>query len=178
MNNAQAITEVRAILNRRYANYNQLPNPERVLLAAAVLADDIQVREVGGNNKGEWVEAILEGVKLGEGYPWCAAFIEFCCDVAGFTAGPTDRASAAVDSWLTWARMEGRVTSNPKRGDLCLWKRSTGNHIGIVTDLTITSIMSIEGNTTPGATGNQRDGGGCYRRTRLRNSWTHFISLG
>ena len=66
MNNAQAITEVRTILNRRYQNYNQLPNSERVLLAAAVLADDIQVREVGGNNKGEWVEAILEGVKLGE----------------------------------------------------------------------------------------------------------------
>ena len=44
MNNAQAITEVRAILNRRYQDYNQLPNSERVLLAAAVLADDIQVR--------------------------------------------------------------------------------------------------------------------------------------
>ena len=177
MDNATAIKLVRSILLERYPNYSTLEGSERVLLAASVLADDIQVREVGGNNMGPWVEAILEGVRLEGGYPWCAAFIEFCCDVAGYNGGPTDRASAAVDSWLTWAKMEGRVTSKPVRGALCLWKKASGNHIGIVSSTTITHVESIEGNTTPGAMGNQRDGGGCYRRIRLKASWTHYIKL-
>jgi hypothetical protein len=176
MTTQEGILKVRAILEERYANYWQLPGKERVLLAAAVLADDIKVRETS-NNHGEWVEAILGAVNLPEGYPWCAAMIEFCCDVAKYEAGPSDRASAAVDSWYQWAKANGKITANPSRGDLCLWKRAGGNHIGIINQAGRAILDSIEGNTTPGVVGNQRDGGGCYRRTRSKTSWTHFIVL-
>ena len=176
MTTQEAITKVREILLARYANYWQLEGKERVVLAASVLADDIKVRETS-NNHGEWVEAILGAVNLPGGYPWCAALIEFCCDVAKYEAGPSDRASAAVDSWYQWAKANGRITDKPERGYLCLWRRAGGNHIGIINQAGRAILDSIEGNTTPGVVGNQRDGGGCYRRTRSKTSWTHFIAL-
>ena len=157
MTTQEAIIKVREILLARYANYWQLEGKERVVLAASVLADDIKVRETS-NNHGEWVEAILGAVNLPGGYPWCAALIEFCCDVAKYEGGPSDRASAAVDSWYQW-------------------RRAGGNHIGIINQAGRAILDSIEGNTTPGVVGNQRDGGGCYRRTRSKTSWTHFIAL-
>jgi len=178
MTTSEAITRVRNILLTRYPDYFEKAPAERVLLAAAVLADDIKVREEGGNNCGEWVEAILGSVKLGEGYPWCAAMIEFCCDVAGVEqSGLSDRASAAVAQWLSWAKANGKVVDKPKRGDLCVWIRTEGNHMGIVVTPGASYINSIEGNTSSGATGSQRDGGGCYRRSRLRSAWTHFIRI-
>jgi hypothetical protein len=178
MTTSDAMTRVRNILLVRYPNYYDLDKNERVLLAAAVLADDIKVREEGENNHGEWIEAILGAVKLKEGYPWCAAMIEFCCDVAGVEqSGLSDRASAAVAQWLSWAKANGKVVDKPKRGDLCVWIRTEGNHMGIVVTPGASYINSIEGNTSSGATGSQRDGGGCYRRSRLRSAWTHFIRI-
>ena len=178
MTTSDAMTRVRNILLVRYPNYYDLDKNERVLLAAAVLADDIKVREEGENNHGEWIEAILGAVKLEEGYPWCAAMIEFCCDVAGVEqSGLSDRASAAVAQWLSWAKANGKVVKDPQRGDLCVWIRTDGNHMGIVVTPGTSYINSIEGNTSSGATGSQRDGGGCYRRSRLRSAWTHFIRI-
>ena len=78
MTTSEAIAKTRQVLEERYANYWSLAPNERMLLAAAVLADDFKVREEGENNHGEWIEAILGSVKLEEGYPWCAAFVEFC----------------------------------------------------------------------------------------------------
>jgi hypothetical protein len=178
MTTSDAMTRVRNILLVRYPNYYDLDKNERVLLAAAVLADDIKVREEGENNHGEWIEAILGAVKLEEGYPWCAAMIEFCCDVAKVEQiGLSDRASAAVAEWHKWAEANGRITNDPKRGDLCLWLKAGGNHMGIVVTPGNYYMNSIEGNTSSGATGSQRDGGGCYRRSRLRSAWTHFIRI-
>ncbi len=34
--------------------------------------------EIGGNNKGKWVKKYLQPVGLGEGNPWCAAFLSWC----------------------------------------------------------------------------------------------------
>ena len=178
MTTSEAITRVRNILLTRYPDYFEKAPAERVLLAAAVLADDIKVREEGGNNCGEWVEAILGSVKLGKGYPWCAALIEFCCDVAKVEQiGLSDRASAAVAEWLSWAKANGKVVKDPQRADLCVWIRPEGNHMGIVVTPGSSYINSIEGNTSSGAEGSQRDGGGCHRRSRLRSSWTHFIRI-
>lgn len=55
------------------ATWARLDARERALQVAAWLCDTIKVREVGGNNRGEWVKRILSAVGLGEGYAWCAA---------------------------------------------------------------------------------------------------------
>ncbi len=52
MTTSDAMTRVRNILLVRYPNYYDLDKSERVLLAAAVLADDIKVKEEGENNHG------------------------------------------------------------------------------------------------------------------------------
>jgi len=171
----EAMLKVREILLERYPDYSTKTNPEKLVLAASDLADDIKVREEGGNNMGDWVEAILGAVKLEGGYPWCAAMVEFLCDIAGIQEGPSDRASAAVNEWFKWAKANGKLTNDPKRGDLCLWIKEGGNHMGIVVQASGGYVNSIEGNTSAGVTGSQRDGGGCYRRSRLKTSWTHFI---
>ncbi len=102
---------VREILLERYPDYSTKTNPEKLVLAASVLADDIKVREEGGNNMGDWVEAILGAVKLEGGYPWCAAMVEFLCDIAGIQEGPSDRASAAVNEWFKWGKANGKLTN-------------------------------------------------------------------
>ena len=178
MTNAQAIQKVRDILLKRYPKYWNYANGERVLLAASVLANDIKVREIG-NNSGAWVTAILNGTKLGPGYPWCAAAIEFCCDVAKVQWGPTDRNSAAVRNWYNKAKADGRLKTKPERGYLCLWLNSNGTgHIGVVANVLNTGkITSYEGNTSSGEAGSQRDGDGYYRRTRLKTVWEFYINL-
>ena len=177
MTNSDALTICRNWLQAKYSHFWERDAPERALLCAAYLCDVVKVRELGGNNEGPWVEAILASTKLGEGYPWCAAFVEFCCDVANYQEGPGDRQAAAVESWFRWARKEGKLTKEPNRGDLCLWRKVTGNHIGFVVDSKGDVIRSIEGNTSEGVSGSQRDGGGVYRRGRNKSTWTHYIRL-
>lgn len=172
------IDQVRSVLLQRYPAYNSLQNGERVLLAASVVVNDFKVREKG-TNAGPWVKEFLEGVQLGTGYPWCAAFIEFCCDVAGATWGPGDRASAAVISWKNAAKRDGRNRLKAARGRLCLYVKANGTgHIGIVAGISENGkIISYEGNTGPGDTGDQRDGDGAYRRLRPGSTWQTFIEL-
>jgi hypothetical protein len=177
MTNLEAQKECLSDLEVMYPNWKDLQKTERALLCAAYLCDTVKVREVGGNNRGPWVEAFLKGTELEEGYPWCAAFVEFCQDVAGFTDGPSDRASAAVESWYQWAKFNGKLTNSPKRGDLCLWRTSKGNHIGFVVTASESMVNSIEGNTSAGDKGSQRDGGGVYRRSRNKATWTSFVRM-
>ena len=44
----------------------------------------IGVREKTGKNDGPEVEEFLAHEGLGKGYAWCAAFVSFCLDLAGF----------------------------------------------------------------------------------------------
>jgi CHAP domain len=172
----QRIAEVREILNRRYPNYASLSTGERVLLAMSVLANDIKVRENGANS-GPWVEAILDCSGLGAGYPWCAAAINFACEIAGSDIGPT-QGVAAVRIWHTWAKGANRIMKVPSRGYLALWLNDNGTgHIGIVAGVTPGRVTSYEGNTSSGEAGSQRDGDGLYRRNRAAEKWEAFIDL-
>lgn len=172
------LAETLAVLTKRYPTYSELPNGERVLLAASVLVNDFKVEEVG-NNAGPWVAAFLAGVNLPTGYPWCAAFIEFCCDVAGASWGPGDRQSAAVINWRNTARTADRVRTKAARGRLCYFVNANGTgHMGIVAGIqTDGRIISYEGNTSPGDEGSQRDGQGAYRRVRKPSVWHGYIEL-
>jgi hypothetical protein len=172
------IALTRKLLLQRYPAYNSLPNGERVLLAASVLVNDYKVREQG-TNSGPWVEAFLAGVQLGKGYPWCAAFIEFCCDVADASWGPADRASAAVISWKNAAKRDERNRVKPARGRLCLYVKADGTgHIGIVAGVMENGkVISYEGNTSSGEAGSQRDGDGAYRRIRPASKWQMYVEI-
>lgn len=172
--------QVRDILDRRYPNYMVKKAGERVLLAMSVLANDLRVREHGGNNHGDMVEAIIGSTGLNPegGYNWCAAAIEFCCEVAEVAIGPTDPTSAGVARWRAWASSVNRLGQVPARGRLATLVHDDGTgHMGIVAQvLPDGRLRTYEGNTSSGK-GNQRDGNGLYERIRPAGFFTRFITL-
>lgn len=178
---AQAKAQLRDILDRRYPDLMTKKPGERVLLAMSVLANDLKVREKGGNNKGEWVQAMggAAGFGTGGGFAWCAISIEFCCEVVGVELGPKDPDSGRVAQWRNWASKAGRLSSTPARGRLCLWVNPDGTgHIGIVAEVKPNgTLRTYEGNTSSGVSGSQRDGDGLYERTRGAGVFQRFIDL-
>lgn len=185
---ATLIEQVRKILQIRYPSYHDLPNGERVLLAMSVLANDINVAEEGGNNKGENVKEILASTYSLEGAAWCAASIEFCFQVAGIKFGPNPRVAAAVLQWQDWGQKSKRIRLKAGRGRLCIRiklvenanrKHKQDRHIGIVSGIVASSgnVISYEGNTSSGESGSQNDGGGLHRRIRKSDYWTSYIDL-
>lgn len=172
------IGEAKATLSKRYGNYYSKPVGERVLLAMAYLADDIKVRESGGNNRGEWVEAALDTVGIDGPASWCAAAISLACEIGIYTGGPKD-GRGRVYNWWKWGNASGRDSDVPARRSLCVrLNADTTGHIGIVVRSGLGMVYSIEGNTSSGNSGSQRDGDGLHRRVRLKSFWNKgFIVL-
>jgi hypothetical protein len=165
---------VRLRLEVRYPRFWFLTAGERTLLALAYLCDDIRVREVG-RNAGEWVCALLKSAGVPVGSPWCAAAIQFACTVS---RAPCPASAAAVSQWRNWARSTGRHRTSAKRGHLAYWLNSNGTgHIGIVVGSAFGMVRTIEGNTSSGEAGSQRDGDGLYRRVRRASRWDGYIEL-
>jgi hypothetical protein len=159
----------------KYPSWGTLAPAERRLLVMAYLADEIKVREVGGNNRGKWVGVFLASVGLDEGYPWCAAAMTFASLVAEAPCPKRPEYNpAAVVGWQRWADDKDLIISGaPRRGDIAMRRTSaTTGHIGVVVRVVGNFVYSIEGNTSPGDSGSQADGGGLYRRVRLRSFWS------
>lgn len=152
---------------------------DKVLFAMSVLANDIKVRESGGNNHGPWVEAILGSTGLDAGYPWCAASCEFSAQVAGVTMGPERGKAAAVANWREWASAHNRLGTIPARGRLCTLIHPDGSgHMGIVAEVRANgSMRTYEGNTSSGQGGSQADGDGLFERLRPAGFFSRFIDL-
>lgn len=177
MTRIQAIEKVRAVLLRRYPAYDQLGANERMALAAGVLADDFSVREMG-DNRGGWVDLMLEGVELGPGYRWCGAAVRFLLDVAKVeTPGLSRRQTAGVSEIMNWAKRTGRWSTKPIRGGGAIAKRPGISHVGISLGAIplLPLVRSAEGNTSASKRGSQDNGDGFYRRTRSRSFWTGYV---
>jgi hypothetical protein len=141
-------------------------------LGAALAEADHKVRESGGNNRGPRIREYLKNVGFAEGAPWCAAFTQYCSDVAARGLGvvnPLDEVvqEAIVQSY--YDRFMGSVVEVPQSGDLVLFKFSgsaTWNHIGFVAQpprAGKTTFWTVEGNT---GDVDQRDGDGVYLKPR------------
>ena len=157
--------------------FDGLANGEKVLQVNAYLADMVHVREDLGPNHGKYVDDFLqEAGGLNPGAPWCASLINWICEMLG-VPNP-DKADALVAGWKNWAKVNGRLRMTPKRGYLCLYLHGDGTgHIGQVISSDGNLTRSIEGNTSPGTEGSQRDGQGQYRRTRPASTWQFYIDL-
>ena len=125
-------------------------------------------------------------------WPWCAAFVAYCvqqwlqvpenAQACLTPAHPTAKAWRCADAkaygWETWAEKRGlRVFDEDERmlpGDIVTFDFS---HIGIVRSDRGNIIETIEGNTSPGAKGSQRDGDGVYVRLRQRSLVRKVIRL-
>src|SRR3990167_5909509 len=112
-------------------------------LCAIVKADEplqiaqsqIGLGEEGGNNRGQYVKKYLNGQ---EGLPWCAGFVSYCLKQAGYTFPYYLMAKSYLKI--------GMQIDTPQSGDLAIFTRKGGGHIGIVERVEKGRIVIIEGN--------------------------------
>jgi len=108
------------------------------------------------------------------GQPWCVMALAFWFDKAGermafFGGGKT----ASCGTLLRWYREQGLTVPvwQVQKGDIVLLNFSrTQNpeHCGLVIERNDESVVTIEGNTTPGAEGSQDNGGCVAMKTRYQ----------
>lgn len=156
----------------------------------------LHVRERSNRNDAPEIDRFLGYLGLPKGLSWCAAFSIYNYKEAADglqVKQPLPRYGRVAMLWDHCKRnpikyraitadevRRGSVQLQP--GDLPIWASGTikggdfNGHTGLVqAQLSPTRFESIEGNTTPGPTGNQRDGGGVYERTRAINPGTFRI---
>ncbi|MEV1294426.1 CHAP domain-containing protein [Pseudonocardia sp. NPDC049635] len=105
-----------------------------------------------------------------DGYAWCAMFTWWCFRQAGLaTLVPK---SAYTPTIADWFRRRDAWHTTPAVGDLVFFDFPGDgvnriSHVGLVEKINADgTITTIEGNTSPGTGGSQRNGGGVYRRVR------------
>ena len=97
-----------------------------------------------------------------DGQPWCMSFVQWCFHQAGTPLPHKTGSCSALLNWYQKNRPEC-VVKDPQPGDIAIF---TFGHTGIVERALPGSVMCIEGNTSPGQSGSQDNGGGVYRRQR------------
>lgn len=110
---------------------------------------------------------------LSVGYPWCCAFVYYCCLRAGFSFPPKPVPEhrwtlAAVRAWYEWAAAPGNdfyfPADDPRRspaaGDLVLYDRlledTELDHLGVV--------VAVQGSVLTTAEGNVHNRSGLFQR--------------
>lgn len=136
-----------------------------------------------GDNRGPAVEKFLASTGLGTGYPWCSAFVSY---VLAHTPTRVPKVRSALawdfvrktpDSLHVEARTVLRGTSRVPTASLAVHKRgqTIKGHIGIVrVPWRGRCGKTIDGNTSPGQSGPQRDGQGVWKRKRCIHPGSYF----
>lgn len=97
-----------------------------------------------------------------DGQPWCMSFVQWCYDQAGRPLPFRTGSCSALLNWYKKNRPEC-VVDAPQPRDIIIYNFG---HTGIVESANTTAVTAIEGNTSPGDSGSQDNGGGVFRRTR------------
>jgi len=130
------------------------------------------VREIGGPNRGPWVEAIQ---RVGGGKPgdaWCACFVGFVLSL-WYDGKPPLKMTAGCDEMLADCAKRGFIVAAPQPGDLFFLMRSPTDayHVGFVTGVAKDRFGTIEGNTNDDGSA---DGIGVFERSRPRKGAYQF----
>lgn len=131
-----------------------------------IAREEIGVRETNNTNSGIRVEAYLSYVGFKKGSPWCAAFVSWVFNEAGFKL-PKSAWSPAL---FPPSRQSKDVTPGMIFG-IYFPKLKRIAHCGIVESIRNDWIITIEGNTN--AIGS-REGDGVYRKVRSKKSIKYF----
>lgn len=171
-------------------------------LIADVARRYLHVRETSKNQSKDIAEFWKEN-SYPEGFdnrePWCCSYATFIVNKADKESSdiqlriPPRMASVRLfEEWatdpkngcLTFSWKRANFEYLPQRGDIVTFHFKTGTHIGIVDSIPYskpttgeTYIKTIEGNTSGGESGSQRDGDGVFERERSRTICGLFVRL-
>lgn len=123
-----------------------------------IAENQLGVRELTGHNDGPRVEAYLSAVKLKKGAPWCAAYVSWTYQQAGF-AKPRS-------GWSPDLFPKSRLARSALPGDVLgiyFTELKRIAHVGIVTSQKGSWVYSVEGNTNVAGS---REGDGVYKKIR------------
>lgn len=150
--------------------------------------------EQGGNNKGQIVETmqkLVDGVAVAQA--WCAIFASFC------VMRIDDLASAMAQADLPRALLKSTDNTNtlfaqtppeahtdtPSPGCIVVWSKLGPDgkpvwegHCGVVFDVRDDIVMTVEGNTSQPADGDQREGDGVWLKARRNGDIPGFVRRG
>lgn len=142
------------------------------VITSPLLVEAIKIarQEIGvsedppGSNSGPRIKEYLNSVKLGPGYPWCAAFVFWCFEQASVKlnrANPVVNSAACMNHWRRTKGMKIltlEAVYNPlliEPGAVFIIRLGHGKgHTGIVTGIADGYIQTIEGNTNAGHSAN------------------------
>lgn len=148
-------------------------------MATARQALDVARGEIGysrwndsqaGTKYGRWYAAQTNSPYYGtSGVPYCAMFVSWVLAQVGMT--PPGGIYAYCPYGINGARNAGRLVSKTaaQPGDIVFFDwggDGVSDHTGFVESYANGVYTCIEGNTSPGTSGSQSNGGGVYRRTR------------
>lgn len=142
-----------------------MATPNQVIAKAR---SQVGTREAGYSNQVAYNDWFWGKGKYGSWAAWCSVFLCWCSDQFGMRRDIDYPHSAGVAVCFAWFTRKGRRVSKKKLqpGD---WVRFTFSHTALFlgyANKAKTAITTIEGNTSPGNSGSQRDGGGVWKRTR------------
>ena len=110
-----------------------------------------------GSNRGPRVEEYLNSVRMGPGYPWCAAFVYWCFEKASAQLNRVNPLIKTASCLQHWSMTKGFKVLYPDAiqnpllivpGTVFIINRGKGKgHTGIVTGIRSSFIQTIEGNT-------------------------------
>lgn len=131
---------------------------------------EIGVREASGKNDGDAVGRYLASTNLGEGYAWCAAFVNWCI-VQECIDGPVS--AAWSPAWFPNSKIVYDRSTSARaivdKGDvfgIYFSSKKRIAHVGFVDEWTGGDYMiTVEGNTNDAGS---REGDGVYRKRRLK----------
>lgn len=139
------------------------------MTAARVL--DVARRELGTVESPPGSNRTKYGAAYGmNGVAWCAIFVWWCFREAGLSS--LIPKTAYTPTFADWFRARGTWGTAPRPGAVVFFDFPNDgvdriSHVGIVEAVNRDgTITTLEGNTSRGTSGSQRDGGGVWRRTR------------
>lgn len=138
-----------------------------------VLFSQIGVKEATGNNDGLQVERYLASVGLKKGNPYCQAGQYWCFLQVG--KPPIPKSGLAISSFQYAKKLKEKVSYNPSIDDLLIYNKpkTINGHIERIIGVGKAGwVYTVGFNTSSGNSGNQRDGGGVYKRQR---NLFHFL---
>ncbi len=160
-------------LSTTYANvkYNVTTKYELIIESRLILKAQIGVKEIGSTNSGPEVDIYLKSVGLPPKYYWCQALQYFAYDSARkklkitYMYIPMYKSGLANDTYRYGKDKGVQVAFVPEVDDFIIWKyqKSNSGHIGRIVEVLKSGwVLSIEGNTSNGLKGYQREGNGCF----------------